>query len=116
MELRGRSHLKDWLYSEPGNWLSEVTACISVSMQEFGDPGAMKPVTGLGRGNWEAEMLWTIPYDVVKAHCGIGGKGGKGLEELLCVARKWLGLLIIRSPVTLHSKPVHQARLWFCFH
>ena len=48
MELRGRSHLKDWLYSEPGNWLSEVTACISVSMQEFGDPSAMKPVTGLG--------------------------------------------------------------------
>lgn len=27
VELRGRSHLKDWLYSEPGNWLAEVKAC-----------------------------------------------------------------------------------------
>lgn len=46
----GRSHLKDWLYSEPGNWLSEVTACISVSTQEFGRPQCHEACDELGEG------------------------------------------------------------------
>lgn len=51
MELRGRSHLKNWLYSEPGNWLSEVKACISVDTQELGGPRDHEACDGLGEGN-----------------------------------------------------------------
>lgn len=51
MELRGRSHLKDWLYSEPGNWLSEVKACISVYTQELRGPRDHEACDELGEGN-----------------------------------------------------------------